>query len=95
MKNIERKELPKRSDAEINKLVDELMTKMTLKEKIGQMYQATYTGGEITQGQIVDIALTSNGNSKGQLGSETFQGENIFYRKASGEFISYFVKVKT
>lgn len=51
-----------------------------------------YTGSEIAQGKIVDVALTSNGNSTGQHDSETFQGENILYRKASGKFISYFVK---
>lgn len=54
-----------------------------------------YTGSEITQRQIVDVALTSDGNSIGANGSETFQGENIVYRKASGEFISYFVKGKS
>ncbi|MDE3740920.1 hypothetical protein [Maribacter polysaccharolyticus] len=51
-----------------------------------------YTGNEITQEHVVDVALTSNGYAKGQYGSETFQGENILYRKASGKFISYFVK---
>ena len=59
---------------------------------LNRIASGDYTGAQITQEQIVDIALTSNGNSTGQLGSETFQGENIFYRKASGEFISYFVK---
>ncbi|MEP4746012.1 MAG: hypothetical protein ABJX94_14995, partial [Flavobacteriaceae bacterium] len=42
-----------------------------------------YSGSKIDQGQIMDIALTSEGSSEGQYGSETFQGENIFYRKAS------------
>jgi hypothetical protein len=51
-----------------------------------------YTGSEITQGQVVDVALTSDGYSTGQYGSENFQGENILYRKSSGELISYFVK---
>lgn len=51
-----------------------------------------YTGSEITQRQIVDVALTSDGKSTGKYDSETFQGENILYRKASGKFISYFVK---
>lgn len=54
-----------------------------------------YTGSEITQKEIVDVALTSNGNSTEQYGLETFQGENILYRKASGKFISYLVKGKS
>ncbi|CAH8284110.1 hypothetical protein EV196_103320 [Mariniflexile fucanivorans] len=51
-----------------------------------------YTGSEITQGEIVDVAFISNGNSIGEYGLETFQGENILYRKSSDKFISYFVK---
>jgi len=51
-----------------------------------------YSGSEITQGKIVDVALTSNGNAIETYSSETFQGENIIYRKASGKLISYFVK---
>jgi len=51
-----------------------------------------YIGSEITQKQIVDVALTSDGKSTGKYNSETFRGENILYRKASGDFVSYFVK---
>ncbi|MDN3666965.1 hypothetical protein QWY92_16335 [Algibacter miyuki] len=54
-----------------------------------------YSGSEITQKEIVDVALTSNGNSVEKYGSETFQGENILYRKASGKLISYFLKGKS
>lgn len=54
-----------------------------------------YTGSEINQKKIVDIALTSNGNSLGQHDLDKFQGENILYRKASGKLISYFVKGKS
>jgi hypothetical protein len=63
--------------------------------QVGQMKRITagdYTGSEITQGQIVDVALTSDGNYTGEYSSENFQGENIMYRKASGKFISYFAK---
>ena len=57
--------------------------------------KGNYTGSKITQEKVVDVALTSNGETKVKYGSETFQGENIFYRKASGKFISYFVKGKS
>ena len=62
------------------------------KGDLTRIVSGDYTGSEITQKQIVDVALTSDGNSVGKHGSETFQGENILYRKTSGEFISYFVK---
>lgn len=51
-----------------------------------------YTGSTISQGQVVDVALTSGGTVAGGYGSATFQGEDILYRKASGQFISYFVR---
>ncbi len=62
---------------------------------LSRIESGDYTGSKITQRQIVDVAVTSDGNSIGAYGSETFQGENILYRKASGEFISYFVKGKS
>lgn len=62
------------------------------KGDLTRIVSGDYTGSEITQGQVVDVALTADGNSAGQQGSETFQAENILYRKASGKFISYFVK---
>ena len=51
-----------------------------------------YTGSEIKQGEVVDLAFTSNGNSEGKYDLETFKGENILYRKNAGKFVSYFVK---
>ncbi|MFY0715266.1 hypothetical protein J1D01_16510 [Seonamhaeicola sp. NFXS20] len=60
-----------------------------------RIVKGNYTGSKITQEKVVDVALTSNGETKVKYGSETFQGENIFYRKASGKFISYFVKGKS
>ena len=62
---------------------------------ITRIASGNYTGSEITQGQIVDVALTSDGKSTSQYGLEDFQGENIFYRKASGKVLSYFVKGKS
>ena len=62
---------------------------------VGQMKRIAagdYTGSEITQEQIVDVALASDSNSKREYGSETFQGEDIFYRKKAGELVSYFIK---
>lgn len=63
--------------------------------KTGRLKRITtshYTGSKITQEQVVDIVLASNGNAVGQYGTETFQGENILFRKKTGKFISYFVK---
>ena len=54
-----------------------------------------YSGVEVTQNQVVDVALISNGTTNGKHGLESFQGENILYRKVAGAFISYFVKGKS
>ena len=47
-----RNQIPKRNKEEINDLVNTLMSKMTLKEKIGQMYQTGYTGTAVTGPQF-------------------------------------------
>ncbi|MFB9054213.1 hypothetical protein ACFFVB_14080 [Formosa undariae] len=63
--------------------------------KVGDLTRiatGNYTGSEITQEQIVDVALTSNGSSTEHYGLEIFNGENIFYRKNSEQLVSYFVK---
>lgn len=52
MLNINRKPIPKRTKEEINKLVTELMKKMTLDEKIGQMYQTGHEGTAVTGPQF-------------------------------------------
>ena len=52
MLNILRKPIPKRTKEEINNLVIDLMSKMTLKEKIGQMYQTGHEGTEVTGPQF-------------------------------------------
>lgn len=51
-----------------------------------------YTGSEITQGEVVDMALTSGGTSAGSRGPTSFQGEDVVYRKVSGVLTSFFVK---
>ena len=66
--NIDRKPIPKRSKSEINKLVNDLMSKMTLKEKIGQMYQAGYTGTAVTGPQF-DSSSTVQNIKDGTVGS--------------------------
>ncbi|WP_273277215.1 hypothetical protein [Maribacter polysiphoniae] len=63
--------------------------------KLKRITTGDYTGSEIIQQKIVDVALTSDGISTGKYDSEIFQGENILYRKDSGRFISYFVKGKS
>ncbi|UXX81054.1 hypothetical protein N7E81_08070 [Reichenbachiella carrageenanivorans] len=59
---------------------------------MARIASGVYSGSEITQGQVVDVALTSDGTAVGGYDTEAFQGQNIWYRKASGLFISYFVK---
>ncbi|MEP3836426.1 MAG: hypothetical protein ABJM36_02210 [Algibacter sp.] len=59
---------------------------------LNRITTGSYSGSEITQGQVIDIALTSNGHVIGKRGLESFQGENIVYRKLGGKLISYFVK---
>ncbi|ALJ05408.1 hypothetical protein APS56_09880 [Pseudalgibacter alginicilyticus] len=51
-----------------------------------------YTGSEITQENIVDVALISGGKTLETNKTESFQGENVVYRKLTGKLISYFVK---
>lgn len=63
--------------------------------KAGDLKRITtgdYSGSEISQGQVVDVALTSHGNVIGKRGLEFFQGEDIVYRKLGGKLVSYFVK---
>ena len=48
IKKLKKKELPKRSEEEINILVESLMSKMTLSEKVGQLSQTFYYSEVIT-----------------------------------------------
>ena len=48
IKNLKKKELPKRSEEEINILVESLISKMTLSEKVGQLSQTFYYSDVIT-----------------------------------------------
>ena len=66
--NIKRNPIPKRTKEEINILVNNLMSKMTLKEKIGQMYQTGYTGTEVTGPQF-DSSSTVQNIKEGSVGS--------------------------
>lgn len=67
--NIDRSPLPIRSEEEIQDLVTELMEQMTLKEKIGQLYQAAPEGA-IVEGLHFDIEQTTEELiRKGQVGS--------------------------
>ena len=66
--NIIRQPIPKRSKEEINSLVIDLMAKMTLKEKIGQMYQTGHEGTEVTGPQF-DASKTVKNVKDGIVGS--------------------------
>lgn len=68
MLNISRKPLPKRTKEEINQLVIQLMSRMTLKEKIGQMYQTGHEGTEVTGPQF-DASKTVTNIKDGLVGS--------------------------
>ena len=66
--NIVRNPIPKRSKNEINDLVNNLMSNMTLKEKIGQMYQTGYAGTAVTGPQF-DSSSTVQDIKEGKVGS--------------------------
>ena len=68
MLNISRKPIPKRTKEQINELTISLLSKMTLKEKIGQLYQAGYDGTEVT-GPKFDASKTVNNIKDGMVGS--------------------------
>ena len=55
----------------------------------------SYSGCQILQEQITDIALASNGLVEGNNGAASFQAENVIYRKDSEQLISYFIKGKS
>ncbi|QVK19521.1 beta-glucosidase BglX [Mycoplasmatota bacterium] len=68
MRSIKRDPLPKRTNEEINQLVNDLMSKMTLKEKIGQLYQTTHDGAAIT-GPSYDASQNKKLINEGLIGS--------------------------
>ena len=68
MLNISRKPIIKRTKNEINDLAVNLLSKMTLKEKIGQLYQTGYEGTEVT-GPEFDASKTVNNIKNGMVGS--------------------------
>ena len=57
-----------------------------------RIISGAYSGCNITQGSVVDVALTSGGTASGTNETESFQCENVVYRKLAGNLISYFVK---
>ncbi len=68
MKKIKRNPIPKRTEEEINLFVKDLMSKMTLKEKIGQLYQTTHDGAAIT-GPSYDASQNKRLINEGMIGS--------------------------
>ncbi len=71
MKQIRRDPLPRRTKTQIRELVATLMARMTLSEKIGQMFQTTHWSGIIT-GPDYDTHRTLAMVREGKIGS--FQG---------------------
>ncbi len=51
-----------------------------------------YSGAEIIQANIKDIALVSGGTTAGQYLDSEFQGEDVVYRKSADKLISYLVR---
>ncbi len=68
IRNIKRDPIPKRTDEEIYKLVGELISKMTLEEKVGQMYQSSFEGAAIT-GPEFDSSKVVDYIKKGRISS--------------------------
>ena len=50
-----------------------------------------YKGARITQGSVVDTALSSNGNGTGTLSGYSFKGEDVVYRTVANDLEWYFV----
>ena len=50
-----------------------------------------YTGATVTQGNVVDTALTSNGNGTGNISGVSFRGEDVVYRTVDNALEWYFV----
>jgi len=71
MERIRREPLPRRTAADIQERVSGLMARMTLPEKIGQMFQTTHWSGIVT-GPEYDTHQTLEKVRKGKIGS--FQG---------------------
>ncbi len=52
----------------------------------------SYSGCQIRQGEVVDLVLNSGSTELEKYEKETFNAEDIFYRKLAGKLVSYFVK---
>lgn len=65
---LKRNPIPKRTKSEIDLLVKDLMSKMTLKEKIGQLYQTGHEGTAVT-GPEFDASSTVKNIKDGNVGS--------------------------
>ena len=68
IKNLKKKELPKRSDKEIEILVESLLKKMTISEKVGQLFQTFYYS-EVITGPMFDNDDTIKLIKEGKIGS--------------------------
>ena len=75
LKKIERNPLPKRSEEEINILANNLLKKMTLAEKIGQLVQSGHDTSAIT-GPAFDASETTKNVSNGMVGSIIGTGDD-------------------
>jgi hypothetical protein len=50
-----------------------------------------YTGAAVTQGAVVDVALSSNGKALGTVGAASFRGQDVVYRQVGDDLSWYFV----
>ena len=75
LKRVERNPLPRRSEEEINNLAINLLKRMTLKEKIGQLVQSGHDTSAIT-GPAFDASKTVENISKSMVGSIIGTGDD-------------------
>ncbi len=73
---IKRNPIPERSNEEVSKLALELIEKMTLGEKLGQLYETTYTGADIT-GPEFNTDNVLNSIREGKVGSLLGLNDNV------------------
>lgn len=59
---------------------------------ITRIEAGAYSGAKIIQGDVQDIAVTSDGSSAASYESLDFKGENVVSRRSTDKFVSYFVK---
>ncbi len=75
-KNIKRNPIPKRSEQEIKDLAKKMLEQMTLEEKLGQLYETSYDGADVT-GPEFDSSNVVNLVRSGRVGSILGMNDNV------------------